>query len=228
MPQDGPHVGSSWGVECGLGPQLGPSLGLRNPGSEKLFFLFSPVTGRKRPILPGLHKSKQEDSKGERQEERVREAQREKSGGILGGILGSCWGVSGYLGGILRDLGDLGVLEVGSGRGNRGSGGLCRTFFHCKKHKQGHSQPSAPVTLFMFFCSGRSHRFYVFLQWQKVLDTPKAQLMLMMLGSWGGRVWFGSIKSLPKSPSTAMVGASCWWSGRMAAPQDPSNIPQHA
>ena len=73
-----------------------------NPGSERLFFMFSPVTGQTRPILLGLHKSKQEDSKGERQEERVREAHREKSGD-----LGGSWG---YFGGILGGSGgDLGV-----------------------------------------------------------------------------------------------------------------------
>ena len=62
--------------------------------------MFSPVTGQTRPILPGLHKSKQEDSKGERQEERVREAHGEKSGD-----LGGSWG---YLG---RRLGRVGGTE---------------------------------------------------------------------------------------------------------------------
>ena len=66
--------------------------------------MFSPVTGETRPTLPGLHKSKQEDSKGERQEERVREAHREESGdlGDLGGILRASWG---DLGGILGNRG---------------------------------------------------------------------------------------------------------------------------
>ena len=79
--------------------------------------MFSPLTGQTRPILPGLHKSKQEDSKGERQEERVREAHREESGDFWG-ILGVSWGhLGGILGASWRHLGgiggDVGVLEVG-------------------------------------------------------------------------------------------------------------------
>ena len=72
--------------------------------------------------------------------------------GYLGIILGASWG----------DLGDLGVLEVGSGWGNRGSGGLCRIFFHCKNIKRVTLSllPQSPflyffaaegVALFMFF-----------------------------------------------------------------------------
>ena len=82
----------------------------------------------------------------------------------------------GYLGGIfgasLRGSGrDLGVLEVGSGWGNRGSGGGCRIFFHCKNIKR--------VTLsllsqspFLYFLQRKESPFLCFLQWQKVLDTP--------------------------------------------------------
>ena len=75
--------------------------------------MFSPMTGQTRPILPGLHKSKQEDSKGERQEERVREAHREESGDLgvsWRGILGASWGDLGEILGSWR-LGRVGGTE---------------------------------------------------------------------------------------------------------------------
>ena len=93
------------------------------------------MTGQTRPILPGLHKSKQEDSKGERQEERVREAHREESGD-LGVSWGYLWGIGGWVG--------LGEQRIRRGLQN---------LLPLQKHKKGHSQPSAPVTLFIFFAA---------------------------------------------------------------------------
>ena len=110
--------------------------------------MFSPMTGQTRPILP------EEDSKGERQEERVREAHREESGD-----LGVSWG---YLGGILGGSGgDLGVLEVGSGWGNRGSGGLRRIFFHCKNIKRV-TLSLLPQSPFLFFCAAEGVALFMF------------------------------------------------------------------
>ena len=99
--------------------------------------MFSPMTGQTRPILPGLHKSKQEDSKGERQEERVREAHTEESGD-----LGVCWGLGGILGSWR--LGRVGGTEDQEG---------CAESSCWQKHKKGHSQPSAPVTISIFFAA---------------------------------------------------------------------------
>ena len=104
------------------------------------------MTGQTRPILPGLHKSKQEDSKGERQEERVREAHREESGdlgvswGYLRGIFGAIWEGS---------WGPGGWVGLGEQRIRRG----LQNLLPLQKHKKGHSQPSAPVTLFIFFAA---------------------------------------------------------------------------